>query len=115
MLRYQEVFYILFGQLMEKLWNTVRNFAWTAVKTAKWFVKGWKVDSKLNMTQSAVEDVFRKNKMTDNVSHDAKQVHKYLTSRDYQWEWIEAAVKDYAMKTWIPVSEDVWVDMAMAA
>lgn len=110
MLRYKEVFYILFGQLMGTLWNKVRDFAWTAVKTAKWFIKGGEVDSKVNMTQSAVEEVFKKNKMTDNVSHDAEQVHKYLTSRDYKWEWIEAAVQDYAQKTWMSNG-----DMAMAA
>jgi len=95
---------------MGTLWNTVRGFSDNAVKTAQWFIKGWKVDSKLNMTQSAVEDVFKKNNMTDNIGHDAKQVHKYLTSRDYQWEWIEAAVADYAQKTWMSNG-----DMAMAA
>ena len=109
LLLYKEVFYILFGQLMENLWNKVRNSN-NAVKTAKWFIKGGEVDSKVNMTQSAVEDVFKKNKMTDNVSHDAKQVHMYLTSRDYQWEWIEAAVQDYAQKTWMSNG-----NMAMAA
>ena len=110
MLRYQEVFYILFGQLMEKLWNKVRNFSWTAVKTAKWFLQWNPVDENLKNTTKQIEDAFLaygNEVLNDDMKNNVEQVHEYMTSKDYQWEWVEAAVKDFAGKT-------EW-DMAMAA